>query len=281
MTRLPLLPVALFALLSPMAALAQDGGCERLFLGGQAPALVNPKLEQRTTMLCNDAYAVLASGVTHGAMWSAEHPTRASLEQARQIRREGQFHVEDRLPPADQAQLADYRRSGFDRGHMTPSGDEPDETAQQQTFSLANMVPQTAELNRGVWEGVESAVRDLAVTEGELYVVTGPAFYGDQVKSIGPDGVLVPTSTWKAIYDRQAGGAAVYVCKNTETPTCDTVSVATLIRAVGIDPFPALPETVKRVALVLPPPEDSPYAPKGHKRRHREPRGLLEQLLDQ
>lgn len=281
MTRTLLFQAAFFALLGPMAAMAQDGGCARLFLGGQAPALVNPKLEQRTTMLCNDAYAVLASGVTHGAMWSAEHPTNASLEQARQIRREGQFHVEDRLPLADQAQLADYRRSGFDRGHMTPSGDEPDETAQQQTFSLANMVPQTAELNRGVWEGVESAVRDLAVTQGELYVVTGPAFYGERIESIGPDGVLVPTSTWKAIYDPRAGAAAVYVCKNTETPTCDTVTVATLIRAVGIDPFPALPESVKRVALVLPPPEDSPYATKGRRRHRREAPGLLEQLLRQ
>lgn len=282
MTRSPLLPVALFAFLSPMGAVAQDTSCAQMFLGGQAPALVNPRLGQRTTMLCNDAYAVLASGVTHGAVWSAERPTRASLELARQIRREGEFHVEDRLPSADQAQLADYRRSGFDRGHMTPSGDEPDETSQQQSFSLANMVPQTAELNRGVWEGVESAVRDLAVAEGGLYVVTGPAFRGDQIKSIGPDGVLVPTSTWKAVYDPRAGGAGVYVCRNTAAPTCDTVSVATLTQVVGIDPFPALPESVKQVALVLPPPKDSPYATKGH-RRHRRggERGLLEQLLDQ
>ena len=81
-----------------------------------------------------------------------------------------------------------YRRSGYDRGHMTPSGDMPDEHAQQQTFSLANMVPQTAALNRGVWEGIESAVRDLAVRQGELYVVTGPVFAGQELKSIGPDG---------------------------------------------------------------------------------------------
>ncbi len=100
-----------------------------------------------------------------------------------------------------------------------------DEHAQGQTFSLANMMPQTAQLNRGIWKGVESAVRHLAEREGEFDVVTGPAFHGDQLSSIRPDGVLVPTSTWKAVYDPRAGGAGVYVCKNTDHPTCDTVSM--------------------------------------------------------
>ena len=59
--------------------------------------------------LCNDAYASLASGVTHGALWSAEHPTAASLAAASATPREGDFHSDDRLPFADQAQLADYR----------------------------------------------------------------------------------------------------------------------------------------------------------------------------
>ncbi|MGI4796806.1 MAG: DNA/RNA non-specific endonuclease [Janthinobacterium lividum] len=211
-------------------AFGQASSCPQFLVGGQQPVLVNPNLAQRTTLLCNDAYAVLASGVTHGAMWSAEHPTTASPDAARGIKRQGEFHADDRLPPADQAQLADYRRSGFDRGHMTPSGDMPDEPAQQQTFSLANMVPQTAELNRGPWEGVESAVRNLAARQGELYLVTGPAFVGQRIQSIGPDGVLVPSSTWKAVYDPRAAGTGVYVCKNTTSPTCDIVSVATLTR---------------------------------------------------
>ena len=271
------LPLAL-VLLMPTVAAAQEA-CPQFFPSGQPPVLTNPKLDQRTTLLCNDAYASLASGVTHGAIWSAEHPTAASLEAARHIRREGEFHAEDRLPPADQAQLTDYRRSGYDRGHMTPSGDMPDEQAQGQTFSLANMVPQTAQLNRGIWEGVESAVRHLAEREGELYVVTGPAFHGDRLASIGPDSVLVPTSTWKAVYDPRTNGTGVYVCRNTEQPTCDTVPVITLIRVVGIDPFPGLPESVKREAMALPPPEDSPYAHTGSRPHHRKERSFLDQLL--
>lgn len=110
--------LGLFLLVLPVMAGAQPTACPQFFPSGAPPRLLNPKLEQRTTLLCNDAYASLASGVTHGALWSAEHPTSASLAEAGQTRRESKFHVDDRLPPADQAQLADYRRSGFDRGHM-------------------------------------------------------------------------------------------------------------------------------------------------------------------
>src|SRR3954453_2035626 len=195
------------------APLAQPPtACPQFFAGGQPPALVNSRLAQRTTLLCNDAYAVLASGVTHGPIWSAERPTAATVAAARDTVRESQFYPDPRLPAADQAQLEDYRRSGFDRGHMTPSGDMPDGQAQQQSFSLANMVPQTPELNRGVWAGIETAVRDLAARQGELYVVTGPAFQAQQLQSIGPGGVLVPSATWKAIYSPQGGGTGVYVC---------------------------------------------------------------------
>ena len=263
-----ILPLTL-ALLVPVAALAQAPACPRFFPGGQVPVLVNPRLAQRTTLLCNDAYAALASGVTHGALWSAERLTRASLETARRTPREGQFHPDDRLPFGDQAQLDDYRRSGYDRGHMTPSGDMPDEAAQQQIFSLANMVPQTAALNRGVWEGIESAVRDLAAQEGELYVVTGPVFAGEELKSIGPHGVLVPSSTWKAVYDPRVGGAGAYVCTNTASPRCDMVSVAVLTRMTGVDPFPAVPSSVKDIAMSLPPPQPSPYATGRHRRERR------------
>ncbi len=263
-------------LVAPVAAVAAaPAGCPQFFAGGVPPTLVNPKLAGRSTLLCNAGYAAVASGITHGALWSAEHPTRDSLEAARGIPREGEFHPEDRLAPKDQAQLEDYRDSGYDRGHMTPSGDMPDADAQQQTFSLANMVPQTPALNREIWALIEMSVRRLAEREGELYVVTGPAFAGQQVTTIGPGAVLVPSATWKAVYDPRAGGTGVYVCSNTAAPRCAVVTVETLTRVVGIDPFPALPATLKRQAMAL-----SEPGANGHPaRRHRERAGLLERLF--
>src|SRR3954463_12227403 len=164
--------VLLLALCAP--SLAQAGTCDPIFVGQQPPAMVNPNLAQRTTLLCNDAFAALASGVSRGPLWSAEHLTASSLTRARDVERQGTFHEEERLPPDDRAALSDYVRSGYDRGHMAPSGDMPDRDAQQQSFSLANVVPQTPALNRHVWEGIESAVRHLAQRHGELYVVSGP-----------------------------------------------------------------------------------------------------------
>ena len=119
--------------------------------------MLNPRLAQRAMLLCNSAYAVLAFGVTKGAIWSAEHLTADMVAAARDTVRASEFFA-DRLPAADQARNEDYRGSGFDRGHMTPSGEMPDGDAQQQSFSLPNMMPQSPRLNRGVWAGIEIAV---------------------------------------------------------------------------------------------------------------------------
>jgi endonuclease G len=242
---------------------AQASACDQIFAGQQPPVLLNASLAQRTTALCNDAYAALASGLTRGPLWSAEHLTVDSLARAHDTARQGQFHEDERLPPDDRAILSDYIRSGYDRGHMAPSGDMPDPAAQQQSFSLANVVPQTAALNRNLWEGIESAVRHLAERRGVLYVVTGPLFQGDHLKSLRGR-VLVPTATWKAVYDPGAEGAAAYSCTNVTRPRCITLSIAALERETGIDPFPAAPTVIKQTAMPLPPPEPSRY---GHRRR--------------
>jgi endonuclease G len=147
---------------------------------------------------------------------------------------------------------------------MAPSGDMPDLISQQQSFSLGNVVPQTPALNRDVWEGIESAVRHLAQRRGELYVVTGPLFQGDQVVFLHGH-VRVPTSTWKAIYDPAARGAAAYSCTNVETPVCVYQSIAVLEQETAIDPFPAVAVIIKQTPMALPPPELSPY---GHSGRH-------------
>jgi hypothetical protein len=46
---------------APLSVQASD--CNQLFAGQQPPSLLNAKLGQRTTELCNDAYAALASPV--------------------------------------------------------------------------------------------------------------------------------------------------------------------------------------------------------------------------
>lgn len=106
--------------------------------------------------------------------------------------------MKTQLPANERAELKDYAKSGYDRGHMSPSADMPSESAQAESFSLANMVPQDHNHNTGIWSSIESATRYLAKKEGSLYVITGPIYKGT-LKSIG-NGVLVPTYIYKVIY---------------------------------------------------------------------------------
>lgn len=232
---------------------ARAEGCAELGARQQLPVLDNARLSPRTQLLCNARYAVLYSGLAREPLWSAEHLDAAMVRAAMSTPRRGEFHPDTRIAPDGRAELGDYVRSGFDRGHMTPSGDMPDEQTQDETFLLSNIVPQRAMLNRGKWAEIESGVRRLALREGELYVVTGPAFHARTLSAIGTDRVLVPTSTWKAIYDPRHERTGVYVCHNVaRTPGCSHVSVAELTHITGIDPFPALPARLKQTCMALP-----------------------------
>jgi endonuclease G len=235
------------------AALAAPPACPQHFLDGDPPLLVNEKLAPRTREICYEGFAVLHSGITRTPLWSAEHLTRARIEAAHGIDRHNAFHAEPRLPRGDRAELSDYARSGFDRGHMAPSGDMPDRRAQRQSFSLANMVPQNPNNNRNLWEGIESAVRGLAQRDGALYVVTGPIFAGANLKSLRGR-VLVPTGLFKAIYDVQRHQAGAYVVPNAPGDRWQAVSIARLQETTGIDVFPDLPAQVKDAVMALPEP---------------------------
>ncbi|GBQ98122.1 hypothetical protein GLI01_23470 [Gluconacetobacter liquefaciens] len=250
MSRLPILAPFLIAL--PLFAHASPS-CPQFGVQGQLPALVHQQFPGRTTPLCNGSYALLDADATRAPLWSAEHLTRDEVKAAERLKRHGQFHEDTRLPIEARSELEDYRRSGFDRGHMTPSGDAPTEALQAETFALSNVVPQTNALNSGPWSHIEQMVRNLALRDGEVYVVTGPAYHSSVIATIGPDHVKVPTSTWKAVYDPKTGGAGVYVCRNEmRSPPCSQVTVATLIRVTGVDPFPALSADVKARPYRLP-----------------------------
>lgn len=266
--------LAMLALLAPVAppVRAAPSSCPWHFAFGQAPDRLKAKLADRAVDLCFDGYAVEHSGLTRTPLWSAEHLTAAAVEAARALPRQGRFHAEPRLPDGQSAQLSDYIRSGYDRGHMSPNGDMPTAEAQQQSFSLANMVPQAPQLNRGLWEGIESAVRTWAIRSGEVYVVTGPVYQGDRLQAL-QGRVLVPTSVYKAVYDPAGNRAGVYLSHNTDDSDYETISVTELQALTGIDVFPGIPARVKMEAARLP----TPIMRSTHHRRERP--SLIDRLI--
>jgi DNA/RNA endonuclease G (NUC1) len=124
----------------------------------------------------------------------------------------GQFGAEDRCNcfTADPLvvtagfpliRTSDYTNGGYDRGHMMRSADRTLTSGENAaTYYLSNVVPQTPDLNQGVWASFELFVADLArVSNKELYIITGPAFTG-AARTIKDEGkIRIPDFTWKIV----------------------------------------------------------------------------------
>ncbi|ABF13127.1 endonuclease G, mitochondrial [Cupriavidus metallidurans] len=247
------LTVALLLAVTAAAASAKDAAqCGNILEAGK-PAASRPAAN--TKLLCYRAYAVLYSPQTRTALWSAERLTAAAADAARTLPRDSDFYEEDRLPAGERAQRRDFVRSGYDRGHLAPSGDFGDKASQAESFSLANVVPQNSTSNRRTWSHIETSTRKLARQYGAIHVVTGPAFTNAARMLNGR--VRIPDYLWKAIYVPGVGAAA-YVVRNDATQAYSVISISELSRFTGIDPFPALAPTKRGVALDLPPPTPHP-----------------------
>jgi endonuclease G len=232
------------------AGAAQAGSCPGHYVDGRLPEIRNPKLATATRELCYGVFGVMHSGLTRTPLWSAEFLKADQVEAAQELTRENSFHAETKLPSGQRAELSDYARSGFDRGHMAPNGDMPDRRSQRESFSLANIVPQDGENNRHVWAGIEGAVRKMVKREGDLYVITGPAFVGERLRKVG--NVIVPSHLYKLVYSpRQRAGAAWFV-ENRADAEPQVLAIPELERIVGIDLLPSLSPQQKERMLRLP-----------------------------
>ncbi len=257
MPRLSWLSTVLFILLVSFVQPAQaaEEACQSQLYLGAAPVLNNPKLSERTFRVCFSEISLLYSGVARTPLWSAERLTAARIQRARGLPRlhSDAFHEELSLPADLRSDLDDYRRSGFDRGHMAPNGDMSTHEAQEESFSLANMIPQEPCNNEVLWEGIESAVRELALSNGEVYVVTGPAFIGAELQSL-KGRVLVPTHIFKAIYLPSRNQAGAYFAPNDGSQSWEPISISELEKKINLDVFPPLSAGVKQSAMSLPKP---------------------------
>ncbi len=231
-------------------SLAMAGGCPAHYVDGRLPEIRNPKMASNTHELCYGVFGVMHSGITRTPLWSAEHLRAENVEAAQHLSRENSFHPELKLPPNQRAELSDYARSGYDRGHMAPNGNMPDRATQQESFTLANMVPQDGDNNRHVWAAIEGAVRKMAKKEGALYVITGPAFLDSKLSKVG--NVVVPSHLYKLVYSPRQQAGAAYFIENKATDDVQFLSIAELEAKIGIDLLPSLSAKQKQVMLRLP-----------------------------
>lgn len=226
--------------------------CLDEFYAEAPPELINKKLSVDSYPLCNQGFTIHYSGISKTPIWVAEKlsPERLSIR----IKREDNFHEDDRLPVSAQATLEAYRNSGYDRGHMAPNADMNNKTSQYQSFALSNIIPQHYDNNQNTWREIEEATRAM-VTKYKLdaYIVTGSVYLEPTVKYVkkGHD-VLVPSHVYKAVYFPRIGMASAYLSKNDGSRYAETISICALEEKVGISLYPRLDEQSKRQIFQLP-----------------------------
>lgn len=97
------------------------------------------------------------------------------------------------------AELADYKGSGYDRGHMAPAADMKwSKRVMRESFYLSNMCPQNPSLNRGDWNDLEEVVRKWAKRDSAIIVVCGP-IVSKRPATIGHGKVAVPKAFFKVV----------------------------------------------------------------------------------
>ena len=132
--------------------------------------------------------------------WVIYKLTRAEV-QAQVARRTNRFREDPEIPTGS-ATNADYRKSGYDRGHLAPAADMAFSVqTMADSFFFSNMSPQVPAFNRGIWKRLEEQVRKFALQEGEIMVVTGPVLPKEKSITIGNNKVTVPDRYYKVVYE--------------------------------------------------------------------------------
>jgi len=146
----------------------------------------------------------------------------------------------------------DYRKSGYDRGHMAPNyaiASRYGEAAQKLTFMMSNIAPQSPALNRGVWRDVEHRIADLWTARyGEIWVVVG--CISGAGGTIG-GGIDVPTAYYQVILAQEGmdiRALAVLFPQNVgwhEWAARHIVTIDELEEMTGLDFNPDLPSFIQ------------------------------------
>ena len=155
--------------------------------------------------------------------------------------------IEDPLVSTGSATSKDYKKSGYDQGHLAPAADMAwSEITMKESFYFSNMSPQEPSFNRGIWKKLEEYVRYWACDNETIYVVTGPVLT-EGLPSIGPNKVSVPEYYYKVILDYtlpeiKGIGFIMPNAGSKESLKTYAVTIDSVEKVTGIDFFYRLPD---------------------------------------
>ena len=184
-----------------------------LFFGNPSDAAEDVAMESNYLMVKNN-YTMSYNNNTLCPNWVAWHLDGNDIGEAP---RSNKFVADKSLPDGwHGVTKADYQYSayGFDRGHICPSADRTySQEANDETFLMTNMVPQSPDNNRIVWVALEKYQREIVDSGNEVYIIAGPAGTGGTgdrgyfdyilLEGAGANGedlkINVPAYTWKVL----------------------------------------------------------------------------------
>jgi endonuclease G len=157
-----------------------------------------PATNKNELIICHTGYCLSYDENYKLAKWVAYELTFAETQ--------GTFARNDKFKPdplitRNSASLADYKKSGYDRGHLAPAADMKwSAEAMAESFYLSNMSPQDKSFNRGIWKKLEEQVRDWAIENKVVYITTGPILEKG-LPTIGPNQIPIPKAFYKVVLD--------------------------------------------------------------------------------
>jgi len=212
-----------------------------------AQQILLPEISPNDQIINHYAYSLCYSEPYEQAEWVAYYLTKGKVYGT--VKRTNNFRTDPKVKTGS-ATLADYKGSGYDRGHLAPAADMKwSATAMSESFYMSNMSPQTPGFNRGIWKRLEQLVRTWAVEYEEIHVVTGPVLKGD-FRSIGPNQVSVPEYYYKVVLEYKKpelkGIGLILANTNSKKPLRNYAVTIDYVESItGIDFFVDLPDNIE------------------------------------
>lgn len=219
-----------------------NGDCPQFQTYGY-PQSSDAKIQHRSFYSCRAGYAGMYDPAEKTPLWIAEHLSARQMD-GRANRKGVEFNEDPQIPSGANARLEDYKRSGYDKGHLAPAGDyRASQELMNNTFLLSNAVPQNPDHNRGIWANLEASVREMTARRGDLYVITGPVYSNTHRSKIGR-GVSVPDALYKVVVDSSTHEMTAFIIPNRadvgDDPGRYQVNVREVERATGLNFNPNL-----------------------------------------
>lgn len=160
------------------------------------------------------------------------------------------YFIDDPLVDTNSADWKNYKKSGYDKGHLCPAGDMKfSKKAFEDTFFTSNISPQKHNFNSGIWNRLEEKTRFWAQKYQSIYVITGGVLKNN-LKVIGKENVAVPDAFYKVLLqkDNQNFKMIAFLVPSQESKDAlfkFVISTDELEKLTGIDFYPNLSDDIE------------------------------------